>query len=112
MSEEKKVPNPYGRKGGLEHQAKVEEVAKEVGERGFFVRLEYLVSLVTGKKRFMDVAGLDEETRKPVEFHQIGKETKSGNPVKRERDVLDEIARERDIILKFHAYNVEEKNEE
>ena len=95
MSEEKKVPNPYGRKGGLEHQAKVEEVAKEVGE-----------------KRFMDVAGLDEETRKPVEFHQIGKETKSGNPVKRERDVLDEIARERDIILKFHAYNVEEKNEE
>ena len=30
MSEDKNIPNPYGRKGGIKHQVKVKEVATEI----------------------------------------------------------------------------------
>lgn len=31
MSDDKNIPNPYGRKGGLEHRAKVKEVTEGYG---------------------------------------------------------------------------------
>lgn len=51
MSEDKNIPNPYGRKGGIKHQEKGKE----------------------------------------VEIHQVGKQTKSGIPVIRERKTIEEV---------------------
>lgn len=69
MSEEKKVPNPYGRLGGPEHRAKVREVAEEVQKRGLLARLEVLIELFTGKKRIMDIGGFEpDNAEEPVEF--------------------------------------------
>lgn len=111
MSEEKKVPNPYGRKGGFDHQAKVDEVAEEIQERGFQAVKEQILRFFGQKKyRFADIAAL--EGREIVEVHQVGKQTKKGNPVKREQIVIDEIKREMNINVDFHAYNKEEENNE
>lgn len=108
MKEEKKVPNPYGRKGGLEHQAKVNEVAEEIQTRGFQSIKEQILRFLGMKKyRYADVVAVD--NREIVEIHQIGKETRNGNPVKREQLVMDEIKKEMDISVSFHSYNKREK---
>lgn len=79
MSDDKKVPNPYGKLGGPKHQAKVKEVSEDVQKRGLIARLEVLLELFTGKKRYMDVGGFDpEDLIEPVEIHQVGKQTKNG----------------------------------
>ena len=51
MSEEKRIPNPYGKLGGPEHREKVEEVAKEVQKRNLIAIFERAIELLTGKKR-------------------------------------------------------------
>ncbi|MCA9507934.1 MAG: hypothetical protein KC505_05890, partial [Myxococcales bacterium] len=86
----KKVPNPHGKLGSPKHREKVNEVAKDIEKRGFLARLEYFIQLVSGKKRYVDVAALDYNLDEK-EFHQIGKQTKSGIPVKRERDAIEEV---------------------
>ena len=112
MSFFKKVPNPFGRKGGEAHQKKVQEVADEVEEKELKVELERKIELDSGNKRYIDVAGLNDEDQ-IVELHQIGKETKKQLPVKRERVVIEEVSKETGIDVKFHAYNrVEKKADE
>jgi hypothetical protein len=112
MSAEKKVPNPYGKLGGPEHKAKVKEVEGEVQKRGLIARLEVMIQLFSGKKRYIDVGGFDpEELEEPVELHQIGRQTKSGNPVKRERDVIEDLKKNNTITPEFHAYNKEGSDE-
>lgn len=54
----------------------------------------------------MDVAEINGEE---LTFHQIGKQTKKGLPVKRERDVIEEIEKTKGISVEFHAYNREEE---
>ena len=103
--DEKQVPNPYGKLGGIEHRKKVEEVAQDVENRGLFARLEHFIRFISGKKRFVDVAALNKESLKPEEFHQIGKQTLKKIPVKRERDVIQEISIETGIKPIFHPYN-------
>ncbi|HSN98898.1 MAG TPA: hypothetical protein VLS89_11455, partial [Candidatus Nanopelagicales bacterium] len=73
----KKVPNPNGRKGSIPHQDKVNEIAKDIKDRGLRPKTEYHVKTPGGKKsnRFVDVVGLDGE-RKVVEMHQVGVQTK------------------------------------
>lgn len=41
----------------------------------------------------VDVAGLDPDTGELVELHQVGRQTRSGQPVARERRALDDIER-------------------
>jgi hypothetical protein len=106
-----KVPNPNGKKGGKKHQDLQKKVGEDVEKRGLDVILEYFLRLINGKARFMDVAGLDKVTREEIEFHQVGKQTKKCLPVKRERDVIEEIEKHKNIHVEFHAYNVEEENE-
>ena len=108
---EKKVPNPHGKKGGEKHQKLQKKVGEEVERKGFEVIFEYFLRLINGKRRFIDVAGLDKDTKKEIEFHQIGMQTKKRLPVKRERDVIEEIEKYKDIQIEFHAYNVEEEKE-
>jgi hypothetical protein len=104
MSEEKKVPNPYGKLGGPEHRKKVEEVGKEVRARNLFAVFEWAIELLTGKKRYVDVAGVDEFDN-VKELHQIGKQTKKHLPVKRERDALEDIEKSKGMKPEFHPYN-------
>ncbi|MBK8395836.1 MAG: hypothetical protein IPL26_11440 [Leptospiraceae bacterium] len=70
MSEDKNIPNPYGRKGGIKHQEKGKE----------------------------------------VEIHQVGKQTKSGIPVIRERKTIEEVGEGYGMKPEFHSYNNEDSN--
>ncbi|MCB1158420.1 MAG: hypothetical protein H7A25_22740 [Leptospiraceae bacterium] len=111
MKTDKKTPNPYGKLGGPKHREKVIEVAGEIKQKGFTVIFEKMVRLFGIKRRFVDIAGLD-ETEKVVELHQIGKQNKNGQPVKRERVILDELEKATGIKPNFHAYNeIENKDE-
>ncbi|MCP5500112.1 MAG: hypothetical protein H7A25_09435 [Leptospiraceae bacterium] len=68
-----------------------------------------LLRFFSGKRRYIDVAGIDEETEAIVELHQIGKKNKNGEPVMREKRVLDEVEKEFGIRPEFHAYNEDDK---
>ncbi len=105
---EKKVPNPNGKKGGEKHQNLQAKVGEEVEQKGLERIFEHFIKLFNGKRRFIDVAGLDKVTKKEIEFHQIGIQTKKGLPVKRERDVIEEVEKYKNIQVEFHAYNKEE----
>jgi hypothetical protein len=101
---EKKVPYPYGKLGSPKHREKVDEVVEEETLKGFKAIKEYLLNLFGGKKRYMDVAVLDSKDD-PISYHQIGKQTKNRLPVKRERDVIEEVYQDKGILPKFHPYN-------
>lgn len=102
-----KPTSPNGRKGGDAHQAKVEEVAAEVEDRGLKAKKEQVVETPEGSKskRFVDVAGIDESTKKIEEMHQVGRQTKSGQPVAREKKAMDDIEKATGKRPKFHPYN-------
>lgn len=102
----KKVPNPDGKKGAGCHQAGVERVAVEVRARGLKVAFEHLVKTPSGrmKTRYVDIAGKDDQG-KVIELHQIGKRSKSGGAVKRERLALEDIEAATGMRPIFHPYN-------
>jgi hypothetical protein len=102
------VPNPNGRKGGDAHQAKVREVQEDIQKRGLKPKTEERVGTPGGHKedRYMDVAGLDKNDN-PVEYHQVGKQRKDGQPVARERKALDDVERAKGERPTFHPYNEE-----
>jgi hypothetical protein len=45
-----KVPNPNGKKGGKDHQDKIDEVAEEIQNRGLRVRFEKFIEVLNGIK--------------------------------------------------------------
>ena len=100
------VPNPYGKLGGPAHQAKVSEVADAVRSRGLNAGAEYRVPTPGGAKgtRFVDVVGRDAQGN-VVEMHQIGRQTKAGNPVAREVRALDDIQGATGVRPIFHPYD-------
>lgn len=102
----KKVPNPFGKAGGPAHQSKVEEVAAGVRARGMEASTEHRVPTPGGCKscRFVDVVGKNAEGE-VVEMHQVGRRTKSGNPVAREVRALDDIQDAARTRPEFHPYN-------
>lgn len=113
MNEDKKIPNPYGRKGGLKHQEKVEEIALEIRDKKRNPVKEFFIRLFTNDKaKFIDVAEFEEDGNL-IDFYQVGKQNKNGEPVKRERDALDEIELGYGVRPKFYSYNTntEEGNE-
>lgn len=103
----KTPPNPNGRKGGTEHQAKVKEVAQEVEARGLQPKTEHMIETPGGSKskRFVDVVGTDKKTEEVKEMHQVGLQTKKGQPVARERQALDDIQNAEGKRPEFHPYN-------
>ncbi|MEZ4315289.1 MAG: hypothetical protein R3F14_45315, partial [Polyangiaceae bacterium] len=100
------VPNPHGRKGGLAHQGKVKEVASQIKERGLEPREEHGVRTPAGAKgsRYVDVIAED-ANKKVVEMHQIGRQTKGGQPVAREVQAMDDIENATGVRPTFHPYN-------
>jgi len=91
----KNVPNPHGKKGGPAHQAGIEDVKNDIESRGLEPVDELRVKTPNGEKssRFIDVAAKDPATGEIVEVHQVGKTTKSGKPVSRERKAMKDIKR-------------------
>ena len=55
-------------------------------------------------KRFVDVAGVEPSTGTVEEMHQVGRQTKDGQPVARERKALDDIQEATGDRPKFHPY--------
>ncbi|WP_136966829.1 hypothetical protein [Polyangium sorediatum] len=101
------MPNPNGRNGGEAHQDKVREVMQDIKNRGLTPKKEHHVKTPGGHKenRYVDVAGLDKKTGQPVEYHQVGKQRKDGQPVERERKALDDVERAKRRRPTFHPYN-------
>ncbi len=102
----KDVPNPFGKKGGLEHQAKVNEVANDVKSRGLEARKEGKIETPGGSKdtRYGDVVGKDAQGN-VVEIHQVGRQTQGGLPVARERQAIQDIKNATGKTPEFHPYN-------
>jgi hypothetical protein len=100
------VPNPNGRKGGSEHQAKVKEVEADIKARGLDTKQEQVVLTPEGakSKRFVDVAGVDPSTGEVKEMHQVGRQRKDGQPVARERQALDDVQKATGERPEFHPY--------
>lgn len=91
----KTPPNPWGKLGSPGHRAKVREVAAELKRRGWTIVAgggslpERMVSGTAGTpRRFPDITA-----RKGgrILHVQVGKKTKGGLPVARERDRLSDI---------------------
>lgn len=103
----KPAPNPNGKKGGEANQGKAEEISADIESRGLEPKREFQVKTPNGEKtsRFVDVVGLDPETGEVVEMHQVGRTTKSGDAIARERRAMDDIeavSRERP---QYHGYD-------
>ncbi len=73
MSEQKKIPNPDGRKGCEAHRNLIEKIVDYLTKKGFRPSREHRIKLNNGNSRYVDVAGtLDENL---VELHQVGVQT-------------------------------------
>jgi len=103
---EKKVPNPNGKKGGPEHQKKVDEVTKDMEAKGMKTQKEVKVETRDGDKtkRYVDVVGTDPSTGKK-EIVQVGKQNKNGTPVSREKKAIKDIEQVEKQEVKFVPYN-------
>ena len=87
------IHNPYGKKGGPEHQSVIQNIKKEAQNRGLQYREEYRFNTDGGIKntRYADVVIFDSNNR-VMEIHQVGKTDKStGAPVSREREAIRDI---------------------
>ncbi|MFH1921037.1 MAG: hypothetical protein ABIP48_14300, partial [Planctomycetota bacterium] len=100
------VSNPYGKKGGPAHQGKAADVVADVESRGLRAGTEHKVTTPGGEKgsRYVDVVGKDAQGN-VVEMHQVGRQTKGGQPVSRERKALDDIEGATGTRPTFHPYN-------
>ncbi len=105
----KVVPNPFGKKGGLKHQAKVREVVEDMLDENLNPVEEFLVPTPEGSKskRFVDVARLD-DNQDLIKLVQVGKTNAKGEPVKREREAIEDIEKATNKTVNFEDY--EEKN--
>ena len=96
--------NPYGKKGGPAHQAKIAEMEKKLSQRGYnLIKEEVRIDISNGYKsrRYADFAV--SKNNKTI-YVQVGKQTKSGMPVIRERRAISDIESEGNTVW-FFAYN-------
>ena len=83
-------PNPNGKKGGAAHQAKIQEIGQDLIDRGYSVDFEHRVLTPGGKKssRFIDIYATKGNDTIAI---QVGRMTKGGLPVSRERQALADL---------------------
>lgn len=106
----KKVPNPGGSRGGAAHRQKVEQRINELKSKG-----HTLTHGGNKKEEFIRTPGGAKSARRPdittrapsgsIHRENVGRQTRDGRPVKRERDALDDIRRATGKRPKFTAYN-------
>jgi hypothetical protein len=103
---DKNVPNPDGKKGGAEHQQGVQEVEKDMQDRGLDTQREHRVDTPDGEKskRFVDVVGKDSKGN-VIEMHQVGKQNQNGQPVAREQRAINDIQKATGKTVQFDPYN-------
>ncbi len=83
------------------------DLADALQQAGYQVEREYYVPTPGGFKpyRFVDVAALDPVTGQPVQFVQVGLQTKGGFPVIRESEAISDIFLARpDVPIDFVPY--------
>ena len=68
--------------------------------------LEFRIDAPGGnkQKRYADVVARD-ANGKIVEIHQVGKQTKGGQPVSHERRAIEDIERAKKQNVEYHPYN-------
>jgi hypothetical protein len=106
----KAVPNPFGKLGGLAHQANVAEVAAAMKEKGLTMVKELRVDTAGSLKdtRFVDVAVFD-SNGKIAELAQISRVNQNGTPVAREVRAASDIAGSTaagGVKVDFYDYNL------
>jgi len=106
--ENKKVPNPWGKKGSPEHQNAVTAIENEIFANDMLPITEYEVLTPAGKKtkRFVDVAAIDRQSLELIELYQTGLTNKNGEPIKRERDAIEDIENAKGIKVIFRPYKI------
>ena len=107
IDDAKKVPNPNGKKGGPEHQKKMDEVAEDLKKEGYDqVNKEVKVETPGGTKdkRYIDVQGTNTTTGSTKQV-QVGKQNKNGTPVSREKKALDDVENATGTRPTFVPYN-------
>jgi RHS repeat-associated protein len=107
ISESSGPPNPYGKKGGPEHQAEVDKAEADMRRRGLDTEREYRVPTPGGEKshRCCDLVGKDPATQKVEDAVQVGKQTKAGQPVAREGRALNDFERFMGLRPRFVPWN-------
>jgi hypothetical protein len=88
----KKIPNPNGKKGGPLHQGEITETINTLKNNGYSsIKKERYVPTPNGSKRgrFADIYAIDPNGESV--FFQVGKQNKSGLPVKREREAIEDL---------------------
>lgn len=103
---EKAPPNPYGKKRGPAHQQKIQDIADDLQNKGYDVQFEKYVKTPGGHKgsRYGDILVTDLKTGEQW-IVQVGKNTKSGNPVSRERKAIEDL-RNAGYKVEFEPYNL------
>ncbi len=95
--QKKWVPNPYGSRGGPEHQKKIKEIIKYLVEEKKYTHVgggglpETTIPTKEGRKtmRRPDITVTDRDGNT---YHiNVGKQTKSGQPIARERQAMEDI---------------------
>lgn len=115
-----KINNPNGKKGGDEHQEMIKQIIEQIdgsiddqSGKKIEARKEYPISTPSGKKtlRIVDVAGLieTEERKKLVYLAQAGLTDKSGKPVLREQESIEDVEKETKIHVNFYDYKTQNK---
>ncbi|MBA3403665.1 MAG: hypothetical protein H0U13_03110, partial [Gemmatimonadaceae bacterium] len=88
------VPNPYGRRGGPAHRARIAQAESRLNAKdyptisGGIKRGEQAVEVAGGRTRYPDLVI---KTPMGDVAIQVGRATKSGRPVARERRAIDEL---------------------
>jgi RHS repeat-associated protein len=105
----KRPPNPNGKKGGTDHQEKVNEAEKKLQEEGYETQREVKVETPDGEKtkRYIDVQGT--KPTGEVKSVQVGKQNKDGTPVSRETKAMDDIEQATGQRPDFVPYNTDPK---
>lgn len=82
--------NPYGKKGGPAHQGTIAQIKSDLISRGYSVTEEYWVDTSGGYKntRYLDIYATNGHDSFGV---QVGRMTRMGLPVARERRALSDI---------------------
>ncbi len=102
---EKFTPNPNGRKGGEEHQAEIDRLERDIRARGLIPQREFMDPDGEKTKRFIDIIARDKDGN-VVERYQVGRGTKSGDPVARERRSMDDTQAVEGERPTFVPYNL------
>ena len=100
------VPNPYGKLGGPAHQDMIGRTIKVLRDSGYTIRTERKIDTPDGFKpyRYADITATDPDTGEKWVI-QVGKQTKGGLPVSRERKALDDLMKNDDAKPLFQPYN-------